>query len=267
MTFTKEQQKITLGALIVLIALVNGYHFMTDTKPKTAPLRYERGAVASSPVRQGLVSPEGAGTDPLNVLLERHEGRYPGVVRNFFRMDNPVVKKKPDSISKVMTPPQPPIPVKTPEEIAAEAALADLSKFRFLGYLTDKESSLFLSKDGELFIVKSGDRVLKNYRVKEASKDFVVMLDTVTRVEVRIDLSGAVTPLQTAQPRSVLQQQPTPQEPSLQQQWPQPAVQPSIQQPAQPQQNQAPRLMRRQLQKQEVKELKKEMQQKLLQNQ
>ncbi len=247
MTFTKEQQKITLVALIVLIALVNGYNFMIGGKPKTAPLMYERGAVASSPVRQGLLS-RGSGADPLNVFLERHDERYPGVARDFFRMENPAVKPKPAPIV-VLPPAPPPVPVKTPEEIAAEASRADLSKFRFLGYLTDKENSLFLSKDGELFIVKSGDRVLKNYKVKEASKDFVVMLDTITRVEVRIDLSGAVTPLQTAQPHNALQQPPAPQAPSVQQQWPQPAVQPSIQQPAQPQQNQAPPLMRRQLQK------------------
>lgn len=197
MTFTKEQQKITLVALIVLIALVNGYNFMIGGKPKTAPLMYERGAVASSPVRQGLLS-RGSGADPLNVFLERHDERYPGVTRDFFRMENPAVKPKPAPI--VVLPPAPPlVPVKTPEEIAAEASRADLSKFRFLGYLTDKESSLFLSKDGELFIVKSGDRVLKNYKVQEASKDFVVMLDTVTGVEMRIDLSGSVTQQQAPQ--------------------------------------------------------------------
>jgi hypothetical protein len=253
MTFTREQQKITLGALIVLIALVNGYRFMTNEKPKTAPLMYERGAVASSPVRQGLLS-RGSGADPLNVFLERHDERYPGVARDFFKMENPVVRQKPAQASTVkMPPPPPPTPERTPEEIAAEASRADLSKFQFLGYLTDKESSLFLSKDGELFIVKSGDRVLKNYKVKEANKDFVVLLDTVTRVEMRIDMSGSVTQLQT--PQQQLQQ---PQQPQVQQ---------STQQPIQPPvQDQAPQFRRR-MQKQEVKELKQEMQQKMQQQQ
>jgi hypothetical protein len=265
MTFTKEQQKITLGALIVLIALVNGYHFMTNEKPKTAPLMYERGAVASSPVRQGLLS-RGSGADPLNVFLERHDERYPGVARDFFRMENPVVRQKPAQVSTVkIPPPPPPTPEKTPEEIAAEASRADLSKFRFLGYLTDKESTLFLSKDGELFIVKSGDRVLKNYKVKEASKDFVVLIDTVTRVEMRIDMSGSVTQLQTTQqqaPQLQLQQQPPPQQPP-------PLVQQPSQQPAQPPvQDQALRpRMRRQMQKQEVQELKQEIQQNYQQQQ
>jgi hypothetical protein len=260
MTFTKEQQKITLGALIVLIALVNGYRFMTNEKPKTVPLMYERGAVASSPVRQGLLS-RGSGADPLNVFLERHDERYPGVTRDFFRMENPVIRQKPAQVTTIKTPPPPPpVPVKTPEEIAAEASRADLSRFRFLGYLTDKESTLFLSKDGELFIVKSGDRVLKNYKVKEANKDFVVLLDTVTQVEMRIDMSGSEAQQQT--PQQQLQQ---PQQPQQQRQ--QPLVQQPTQQPVQPPvQDQVPQPKSgRQMQKQEIKEIKKEMQQKLQQ--
>ena len=39
--------------------------------------------------------------------------------------------------------------------------------------------------------MKSGDTILKNYRVKETGKDYVILLDTVTRVEVRVELSGS----------------------------------------------------------------------------
>ena len=116
-------------------------------------------------------------------------------------MENPAPAKMKFAFKTALTPTLPPVQVKTPEELAAEAAAAavraaadaaraDLSRFRFLGYLTEQESKLFLSKDGELFIVKSGDAVLKTYRVKEASKDYVVLRDTVTGVEVRIELSG-----------------------------------------------------------------------------
>ena len=138
----------------------------------------------------------------MSVFLERRGEKFPGVARDIFRMENPAPRPK----GVVSTPP---VHVKKPEEIAAESAQAaalaaqaaaqaaaetarlDLSKFRFLGYLTDQDNMLFLSKDGELFIVKSGDQVLKNYKVKEASKDYVVLLDTITRVEVRISLSGS----------------------------------------------------------------------------
>ena len=102
----------------------------------------------------------------------------------------------------------PPVIVKTPEEIAAEAAQAaaaaaraaveaaaqaaraDLMKFQMVGYLTDKESTIFLSKEGELFIVKKGSKLLKSYKVKETGKNYVILLDTITGVEVQLDLAG-----------------------------------------------------------------------------
>jgi type II secretory pathway component PulC len=202
MTFTQERQKKVLIALAAVLALLMAYRIITAEKPKTAPLTYVRGAVAGSTVRPGPLAQ--AGADPLNVLFERRGEKFPGVSRDIFRLENPAPKKPKVSAS------QPAVHVPTPEELAAEQAKAaaaaaelaaqaavetarvDMSKFRFLGYLTDpgKESSLFLSKDSELFIVKSGDQVLKNYRIKEADKDHVILLDTVTRTEVRLELSG-----------------------------------------------------------------------------
>jgi hypothetical protein len=190
MAFSKQQQKIVLSVLIVVLALANIYRFVTAEKPMTAPLTYARGAVAASPVRRGIPSPA-ASADPLTVFFARRQETFSGVGRDLFRMENPVKPKpKPVPVAPV-APPPPAVPEKTPEEIAAELAKADLSKFRFLGYVTDKDRSLFLSKDGETFIVKSGDRVLKNYKVKDAGKDYVVLQDTVTAVEVRVELSGS----------------------------------------------------------------------------
>jgi hypothetical protein len=228
MPFTKEQQKFVLVALITVIILINGYRFLTGEKPKTAPLVYAPGAVATSPVRQGMQSRTG-GADPLSVFIERRNERFPGVSRDIFRMEN-IAKPKPNKPAVVATAPSPtlppPVPQRTPEEIAADLARADLSKFRYLGYLTEKDNTLFLSDGSELFIVKVGDNVIKSYKVKEANKDSVVLLDTVTRVEVRAVLAGEGTqakqqPVQLPQP---LQQR------SLQ---PQPSVQPPVQpQPA-----------------------------------
>ncbi len=140
----------------------------------------------------------------MQLLLLKREEKYPGVIRDIFRMENPAPPKpkaKPVSVvATAPTPTVPPVPVKTPEQIAEEAARADLSKFRFLGYLTDKDSSLFLSKDGETFIVRSGETVLRNYRVKEANRDFVVLLDTETKVEVKVELSGGGDQAPAARP-------------------------------------------------------------------
>lgn len=192
MSLSPEQQKKMLYAVLSVLAAAVLYVWLTGEKPRTAPLTYTRGSVATSRVRTGIAQPSLEG-DPLKLFLARRMERFPAVSRDIFRMELPVPKPKLE-IRSAPTPTvvMPVIPEKTPEQIAAEAARADLSKFRFLGYLTDTdtESSLFLAKDGETFIVHSGDAVLKNYRVKQAGKDFVVLLDTITRVEVKVELSG-----------------------------------------------------------------------------
>jgi hypothetical protein len=202
MKLTKAQQQIVLVVLIALIVLINGYYYLNGEKPKTAPLTYTRGAIAVSPARQGPLS-RMATADPLNVFLERRREKFPEVVRYIFQMENPAPKPK-----VPVKPVAPPVHVKTPEEIAAEAAQAaadaakaavevaaqaartDLMKFQLLGYLTDKDSTLFLSKEGELFVVKKGSKLLKSYKVKEANKNYVILLDTITGVEVQLELPG-----------------------------------------------------------------------------
>ena len=222
MTFTKEQQKLLLGALIAVIVLVNGYRLLTAEGPRTAPLMYDRGAVASTPVRPAAQARGGA-ADPLSVVLERSAEPYPGVVRNIFRMENPAARPKPKPAPVVVTAPSPSAPERSPEEIAADLARADLAKFRYLGYLSEKETTLFLSKGGELFIVKIGDKIGTTYTIKEANKDFIVILDTATRVEGRVSLSGEVMP-SSPQPQHTPQQQ----------------LPPPLQQPPQPQRPQRP---------------------------
>ncbi len=199
MKVSQDQQKKVLGALVALIVLLNGYYYLNSEKPKTAPLTYPRGAVAGSPMRQGALSAAG-GADPLNIFLAQKEEKYPGASRDIFRMELPAPKRKLPPPSPVVTAPTPSIPEKTPEQIAEDQARADLSKFKFLGYLTEKDNTLFLSRDGELFMAKNGERVLNTYMIKEAGRDYVVLMDTVTHVNVRVELSGGEQPSQTGQP-------------------------------------------------------------------
>ena len=203
MKVTKAQQQIVLVALLALLVLINGYSYLHGEKPKTAPLTYTRGAIAVSPVRQGPSARIAAAADPLNLFLERRREKFPDVVRDIFRMENPAPKPKAPRKQAA-----PPAPVKTEEEIAADAAKAaadaakaateaaaqaaraDMLKFQLLGYLIDKDSTLFLSKEGELFTVKKGSKLLKSYKVKDASKNYVILQDTVTGVEVQLDIPG-----------------------------------------------------------------------------
>jgi len=190
MTLTKEKQKIILISLLVLLTVLIIYRLMTPEQQKTAPLTYDRGAVAKTAVRTAVITPSGE-ADPLTIYLKPHEERYPGVSRNIFATSNPV--PKPKVVIKPVTAPTltiPPVPEKTPEEIAAELAQSDMQKFRYLGSMIDKESVLFLSKGGESFFVKNGEIVQKGYKVKSSSRDHVILVDTITKVEIKIDLAG-----------------------------------------------------------------------------
>jgi hypothetical protein len=182
-----------LAAMVAVIIALNIHQRYTEERPKTRPLTYTPGMKSAAPVRRSVSAP-GAQHDPLAVILERQAEKYPGTARDIFRMTGSGMAKPKRTIQKpveVVTAPTPTIPVRTPEEIAADAARTDLTRFRFLGYLTDRDSSLFLSKDGELFIVKSGDTVLKGYKVKAVGKDHVILQDTATNVEVKIELTGS----------------------------------------------------------------------------
>jgi hypothetical protein len=191
MVFDTKQEKQILAALLVVFVVLAAYRMLTGEEPKTAPLTYARGSVALSTVRPGAEA-RAAGGDLLGVFSDRRRGALPAVSRDIFRMENPAPRAKPKPAPvTIVTPTAPPVPVKTPEETAKDLARADLSKFRFLGYLTDGDNTLFLSKDGENFIVKNGDTVLKTYRIKDAGKDYVILLDAATGVDMRIELSGS----------------------------------------------------------------------------
>jgi hypothetical protein len=193
MLMTKQQEMRILGLLAAVLCGLALYRLFGVEPQRTAPLTFTPGMTVSSPVRRGIAA-TAPGADPVSQFLARRELRYPGVVRDIFHLteDAPPPKTKPAANSAAtVTLPTPTVPERSPEEIAADAARADLSRFRFLGYLTDKDSSLFLSKDGELFIAKSGDVVLRTYRIKTAGKDHVVLYDTATKVEVRLELTGS----------------------------------------------------------------------------
>jgi hypothetical protein len=203
MILNAEQQKKTLVALVACLSVLIVYRVMTSEKPRTAPLTYAKGAVATSSVRTGI-RPSAGPADSLQLFLAQRSRKYPGVNRDIFRMENPVKPKPKTAVVTAKTPTvPPPPPPPTPEEIAAaaaraaaDAARADLAKFRFMGYLNN---SLFLSKEGQVYIVRVGDQITKTYRVnnvgKESGKDVVTLLDTSTNVEVKVELSGGETPV------------------------------------------------------------------------
>lgn len=88
-------------------------------------------------------------------------------------------------------PAPPPPPPKTPEQLAAERAVLEMERFRFLGFVRRGESrSMFLGRGDELLVVREGEMVKGLYNIKLIGKDYLVLSDPGTGMEKRIDLTG-----------------------------------------------------------------------------
>ena len=92
-------------------------------------------------------------------------------------------------VPKVEAPAVPPGP--TAEEVAAQAAQAELTQFRYLGYLSRQgRQEAFLSKGKDLHIVKAGDTIEQRIHVKTVSPTGVALQETKTQVEKTVLLAG-----------------------------------------------------------------------------
>lgn len=90
---------------------------------------------------------------------------------------------------RVEAPAVPPGP--TAEELAAKAAQAELTQFRYLGYLSRPgRQEAFLSKGKDLHIVKAGDTIEQRIHVKTVSPTGVALQETTTQVEKTVLLAG-----------------------------------------------------------------------------
>ena len=87
MTLAPEQEKKLLIALAALFMILVLYRMVTAEKPRTAPLTYLPGSVATSPVRSGITAATN-GTGPVAGFIERRNEKLPGVKRDILRMEN-----------------------------------------------------------------------------------------------------------------------------------------------------------------------------------
>jgi len=180
----RSNQKILLAALVVMWVILLAYRILIHEEPKRAPLTYRPGQTVSSTVAKGK--------DRLDLVLKLDllnlKPPPPGKeVKNLFL---PLHYEPPKPVSPPPTLPPPP-PPPSPEEIAAQKAREELSRFRYLGYLnrTDREQA-FLSRGNDLFIVRRGETITGTYQLKEVNNNFAVIQDTATKVEITLALSG-----------------------------------------------------------------------------
>jgi hypothetical protein len=104
-------------------------------------------------------------------------------------------KKPGDAVVTVtpLPPLPPPPPPKSPEEIDAENAREEMRKVKVLGFLKRKQrTDVFLSLGNSNYIVGKGEVITKDYYLEDVAKDYVMVSDRKTGVQVKIpaDFSG-----------------------------------------------------------------------------
>jgi Tfp pilus assembly protein PilP len=86
-------------------------------------------------------------------------------------------------------PPAP--PPKTPEQLAEEAARAELAQFRLVGVvLRGGRAQGFLMKGEQSFMVNAGDRAGDRFTVETVTAEGVLLKDPRTGVSGQIGVSG-----------------------------------------------------------------------------
>jgi Tfp pilus assembly protein PilP len=90
----------------------------------------------------------------------------------------------------VIEPPPGP-PPKTPEEIAEEAARAELGQLRLVGVVfRGEKGQAFLVKGDQLYMVQTGGRVGDRFQVESIRPESIQLKDPATRVTGSIPVSG-----------------------------------------------------------------------------
>jgi hypothetical protein len=111
--------------------------------------------------------------------------------RNLFqpRLPAPVAPARKKVEPKVEAPPPP--PAKTPEQLAEEAARAELGQIKLVGVVfRGEKGQAFLVKGDQVYMVNTGGKVGERFEVEAIRPDSIQLKDPATRVNGQIPVSG-----------------------------------------------------------------------------
>jgi len=175
--------------LVLLLALWGGiflYEYYHQPEARHQPLKYRQG---------GLPQPgPSRGSADTTIRLDLLQGAPQPLVitKNIFEPIHIYVPPPP----KKELPPPPPVvvlpPAPSPEEIARQQAMRNLSEFKYLGFLNKgagKEQGFF-SKGVDLFAVGIGETMPGGVILKELDPNQAVLKDKGTGVESTLMLSN-----------------------------------------------------------------------------
>ncbi len=161
-----SRQRLILTLVVGLLLLALGYaYWATPRQQKVAA----KGASRSAPGEEGqapVATKASRGILRLD-LLEREKEDFPGSKRDLFSLRKPA-PPPPPMPPPMQMPVRPVLPPAPPMNQEAGSVARALGQFTFLGFLQkDGAKTLFLSSQGEIFVVKKGNAFGKQ-------KEFVI---------------------------------------------------------------------------------------------
>ncbi len=186
-----NRQKLALFLLLIGLVVAVAYAFIRSPKQQEATVLKNRPGDRATALRKEPAAPKAAVVPAGGVRLDLLQGNSAGGVgyrRNIFA---PLFKEE-EKPGMLKLPPPPPPPQKLPPPpppVAAQAPPpppppptpaqldeAELGKIVFLGFLKKGgERTVFLSKGGQIFVVKKGGQVGPKFRVADLTEDAITI--------------------------------------------------------------------------------------------
>jgi hypothetical protein len=209
-----NRQKLVLLIVVIVLVLAVILSFVFAPRQKTvSTLKSAPGQIKPlekaptvSVVRPAETSVKPAAKPPVALeertlrldLLEREQSGFKGYRRNLFKplftdeiklMKQRSVAFKPLPVPPVAVVAQKPLPVQ-PSMVQPESHQSTLAQFTFLGFLKkDKRTTIFLSKDKEIVLVRKGETFAKRYEATAITDQALTIRVTDTGEEIVIPLT------------------------------------------------------------------------------
>lgn len=109
--------------------------------------------------------------------------------RDLFQPKLAAVAKTPKKVAAAVPPAPPP---KTPQELAADAARAELAQFKFVGvvFRGDRGQAFFVKGD-QVFLAVVGDKIGDRFVLEKIDPHSAVLTDSATNVSGQLLVSGS----------------------------------------------------------------------------
>ena len=190
-----NRQRLILFILLILLAVAALWSYSAMPRLKTATVTSSKPGQTGKQVVNTAKTPA-RGSDDGTVLkmdlLDKEPSGFKGYRRNFFKpifIDEVKAAKQKIVVLKPAAPPVKVVVPPTEQIIMAQPEAAPLARFTFLGFIKKGAvKTIFLSKDKDILLVKTGDKIAGRYEATEISDLALTLTVTDTGDKIVIPL-------------------------------------------------------------------------------